>query len=118
MGDPFLEVFGAATTRAAVAWETLGAPDKSIAEAVPPQFPTVTVEDVKVKSSKFGPPLVLVPVGTRLIRLFPATRGTITVIVAQVSQLVVTPKFTVTGVETVGEIRLKSIGRAVVVPSE
>jgi len=111
-------MFGAATIRAVGAREVLDALDKSIAEAVPPQFPTVTVEDVKVISSKFGPPLVLVPVGTRLIRLFPATRDTVTVIVAQVSQLVVTPKFTVTGVETVGEIRLKSIGRAVVVPSE
>ena len=118
IGVPFLEVFGAATTRAAVDWETLGAPDKSIAEAVPPQLPTVTVEEVKVSSSKFGPPLVFVPVGIRLIKLFPATKGTVTVIVAQLSQLVVTPKFTVTDVETVGETRLKSIGRAMVVPSE
>ena len=118
MGDPFLEVFGAATTRAAVAWETLGAPDKSIAEAVPPQFPTVTVEDVNVSSSRFGPPLVFATVGTRLIRLFPAAKGTVAMIVPQVSQLVVTPKFTVTGVDAVGEIRFRSIGRAVVVPSE
>ena len=111
-------MFGAATIRAAVAWETLGTPDKSIAVAPPPQLPAVTVEAVKVSSSKFGPPLVFVPVGTRLIRLFPETKGTVTVIVAQVSQFVVAPKFTVTGVETVGEIRLRSIGLAVVVPSE
>jgi len=118
MGNPFRDVFGATTTWVVVNWDVLGAPDKSKAEAVPPQLPTVTVEEVKVSSSKFGPPLVFVPVGIRLIKLFPATKGTVTVIVAQVSQLVVTPKFTVTGVETVGETRLKSIGRAVVVPSE
>jgi len=118
IGDPFLETFGAAITRVVAAWETLGAPDRILAEAEPPQLPAVTVEDVKVSSSKFGPPLVFASVGTKLIRLFPATKGTVTVIVPQVSQLVVTPKFTVTGVDAVGEIRFRSIGRAVVVPSE
>jgi len=118
MGEPFRETFGATTTWEVVAWDELAPPDKTIADAVPPQFPAETVLDVNVNSSKFGPPLMFAAVGTRLIRLFPATKGTAAVIVAQVSQLAVTPKITETGVEAAGEIRVRSIGRAVAVPSE
>jgi hypothetical protein len=61
---------------------------------------------------------LFVAVGTNWIWLFPATNGTVTPIVAQVSQLAVVAKFTVTALEAEGLTRLKSMGRAVVVPLE
>ena len=91
---------------------------KGMAEEAARQLPLVTIEEVKLISSKLGPPLVLVLVGTNWIWLFPATKGTVAVKVPQVSQLVVGGKFTVKAVDTLGPMRLMSMGRAVVVPLE